>query len=292
MDIRFDPRLPFVWRDPTTLQVGVDRVVAVLDGVTAKHERIISAIASGHGRAGVGPVAQRAGCSPAEVTALVDRLTPALIRPRDPRAPTVHVSGTTVLAGEVRELVASLGVVVEPTDGESALAGPAPSFGIAVADHVHDPVLARVWLGRDVPHLQVVTGDRTIRIGPVVRPGLTACAHCLDLHRADHDSSWGVLAAQLWGRRQIVPTLLAVREAATRIARRAIVSATTPAGSADDSVVDLIDVDTGEVMRSTTRPHPDCGCAVLPRTGSVGDPTAPDPGPGGSTTDAAVAVPA
>lgn len=292
MDIRFDPRLPFVWRDPTTLQVGVDRVVAVLDGVTTKHERIISAIAAGHGRAGVGPVAQRAGCSPAEVSALVERLDAALVRPRDPTPVTVHVSGTTVLAAEVRELVASLGVVVEPTSGESALAGLAPSFGIAVADHVHDPVLARVWLRRDVPHLQVVTGDHTVRIGPVVRPGRTACAHCLDLHRADHDASWGVLAAQLWGRRQVVPTLLAVRESATRIVRRAILSAIVSSARPDDAVVDLIDVDTGEITRSTTRPHPDCGCAVLPRTGSDADPTALAPGPGGSTRDAAAAVPA
>ncbi|MEO6205409.1 MAG: cyclodehydratase, partial [Mycobacteriales bacterium] len=33
--------------------------------------------------------------------------------------------------------------------------------------------------------------------GPLVRPGVSACLRCLDLHRSDRDPDWPALAAQL-----------------------------------------------------------------------------------------------
>lgn len=292
MDIRLDPRLPLVWRDPQTLQIGVDHPVAVLDGVTSRHERIISAIAAGHGRAGEAPLAQRAGCREAEVLDLVARLGPALIPP-GPQAPvTIHVAGASGLADEVRELIRSTGARVERVDGDAAAVAPPPTLGIAVSDHVHDPVLAGIWLRRDIPHLAVVTGDLATRIGPVIVPGVTACPHCLDLHRADVDASWGVIAGQLWGRPRAGVSLLVLREVAVRVARRALARATDASRQRDDDLIETLDSESGEITRSTSRPHPDCGCAALPRSDSVADPIALAPAPGGSTKAEVVAVPA
>jgi len=292
MDIRLDPRLPLVWRDPHTLQIGTDRAVVVLSGVTSRHERIVSAIAAGLTREGPGEVARRLGCRAADVVEMVERLEPALLRSGPRAAVVIHVSGASALADEIRSLVASVGVRAQPVDGDTAATTPRPTLGVAVSDHVHDPVLTGVWLRRDVPHLSVVTGDRSTRIGPVVVPGEVACAHCLDLHRSDHDSAWGVIAGQLWGRPAVAPSLLATREVAALATRRIVARALGDPACPPDAVIETLDADTGTVTRSTSRPHPECGCAILPRSGSDAGQTALVPAPDGSTRGAAVAVPA
>jgi hypothetical protein len=50
---------------------------------------------------------------------------------------------------------------------------------------------------QSVSHLPVVLDDDRVRVGPLVRPGLTPCLGCLDLTRADWDPAWPVLLHQL-----------------------------------------------------------------------------------------------
>jgi bacteriocin biosynthesis cyclodehydratase domain-containing protein len=288
MDIRLDPRLPLVWRDPQTLQIGVDRPRAVLDGVTTKQERIIAAIAAGHGRSGTPPIAQRVGCPDHEVAELVERLRPALVSPGPGEGPIVEVPGSSGLSASIAAMLTAEGVRVDrdlPHDD----AGETPTLAIAVSSHVHDPVVTAGWLQRDVPHLCVVTGDSFARIGPVVVPGVTACCRCLDLHRADVDSAWGAIAGQLWGRPPREHSPLLVGEIAVRASRRALNRLTGSADRLPDAVLEMLDVDTGEVTTSVSRPHPDCGCGAPPRTGSVDAPASIGPGLSGSTRDSAVA---
>jgi bacteriocin biosynthesis cyclodehydratase domain-containing protein len=47
-----------------------------------------------------------------------------------------------------------------------------------------------------IDHLRVVVEEDRIRIGPLVRPGLTPCINCHDLHRADWDNAWPALMTQ------------------------------------------------------------------------------------------------
>jgi len=47
MLLQLDPHLPVVWRDPTTVQLGVDVVAAVLTEVDAADERLLSVLARG-----------------------------------------------------------------------------------------------------------------------------------------------------------------------------------------------------------------------------------------------------
>ncbi len=46
-------------------------------------------------------------------------------------------------------------------------------------------------------HLLVVIDEDRVRLGPLVRPGLTPCVGCHDLHRADWDPAWTALLPQL-----------------------------------------------------------------------------------------------
>lgn len=47
------------------------------------------------------------------------------------------------------------------------------------------------------PHLAVVIDEDRVRIGPLVRPGLSPCVNCHDLHRTAWDRAWPALLHQL-----------------------------------------------------------------------------------------------
>ena len=50
---------------------------------------------------------------------------------------------------------------------------------------------------RHLPYLLAEVREGTGVVGPLVRPGASACLHCLDLIRTDRDPGWPALAAQL-----------------------------------------------------------------------------------------------
>ncbi len=59
----------------------------------------------------------------------------------------------------------------------------------------------RSWLMRGgVPHLAVAADEAIGVVGPLVRPGQTACLRCLDITRASLDPAWPLILAQVTGR--------------------------------------------------------------------------------------------
>jgi ThiF family len=66
-------------------------------------------------------------------------------------------------------------------------------------------------LAAGVPHLLAATYERVVVVGPLVLPGRSPCATCLELHRVDRDAQWPRVAAQLTGP---APTLTGIRAAA------------------------------------------------------------------------------
>ena len=59
------------------------------------------------------------------------------------------------------------------------------------------PAIHEDLLRSGTPHLMAAVRETTGIVGPFVVPGTTACLRCLDLHRADRDPAWPLLAAQL-----------------------------------------------------------------------------------------------
>lgn len=82
-------------------------------------------------------------------------------------------------------------IVVAPRDGLSA--------------YIPDPGTAEPWTSSGTPHLYAGVIEATGFVGPLVLPGGTACAGCLDLHRREGDPQWPRMLAQ-WqsGRRSAV----------------------------------------------------------------------------------------
>ncbi|WP_166427397.1 thiamine biosynthesis protein ThiF [Nonomuraea mesophila] len=62
-----------------------------------------------------------------------------------------------------------------------------------------DGVLVNELTALGIPHLLATAFEGHGLLGPLVLPGRSACLHCLDLTRRDHDPAWPIVTARLGG---------------------------------------------------------------------------------------------
>ncbi|MCU1415358.1 MAG: hypothetical protein JWN80_2698 [Microbacteriaceae bacterium] len=243
MVLKLDPKWPLVWRDPHSLQLGVDRPVAVLEGVTSEQERMVAALVAGVSRSGLDMLGAHT-----DVDSLLVALAGALVGERAARTGvTVHGAGPTV-------------------DRLNELLPVADSPVVIVAHHVVSPELHGYWLRRDMPHLPVVYGDAKVRIGPFIEPGTGPCLYCLELHRTDADPAWPAIASQLLGRRASTETALVTTEVAAIVVR--LIERRASAGPGTARSIEL-DVSTGRTSERDWVRHPDCRCGGIVEDGAI-----------------------
>jgi bacteriocin biosynthesis cyclodehydratase domain-containing protein len=279
--LKLDERFPIVWRSPDSLQLGADAPLVVFEGVSSAQERMIAALAAGVSRPGLSMIGVSAGATEGDVVELLDAVTPALLPQPDvtgTRATGVQATSTQVTlrgsgrtADHLEEILRRSGVTVDRSEETTT-----PQLAIIVASYVIEPSAHRLWLSRDIPHLAIVFGDASARIGPIIEPGSGPCLHCIELARTDADPAWPAIASQLWGRSSSAETALVSSEVAAIAARLAITRLRGPAQAAVAPVPDAtsvqIDTATGRISRRAWLPHQDCACLALPGNDSAGVP--------------------
>ncbi|TPX05339.1 hypothetical protein FJ656_07020, partial [Schumannella luteola] len=112
MVLRLDPAIPLVWRDPQTLQFGVDPVVTVLPEVTPGVERLVSVLAAGVSASGYRMLAGTHKVTERQRDRLLETLRPCLL-PENPDAASARkalVLGDTPTARSLARLLDELGV--------------------------------------------------------------------------------------------------------------------------------------------------------------------------------------
>jgi bacteriocin biosynthesis cyclodehydratase domain-containing protein len=259
MVLRLDPRLPLVWRTPTSLQLGVSNPVVVLDDVTVATERMLAALAGGVPPSGLGMIGRSSGVDQREIDRLLVRLAPALLRePGAVPARVVVVTSDGPTAEAVTRLLAAAGLTVRIARTVAEAERESCDLAVAVGSFVLEPELHGLWLRRDTPHLPVVLGDTAATIGPLVEPGRSACLYCVQRHATDADAAWPAIASQLWGRTAAADTPLVASEAAAIAARRVVGWFALEGAAASGQVV--LDAATGHATTVEIAPHPDCGC--------------------------------
>ncbi|MFJ6514877.1 ThiF family adenylyltransferase [Streptomyces sp. NPDC091406] len=143
----------------------------------------------------------------------------------------------------------------------------APRDGLAVYAPVVDT--AGPWIASGTPHLYAGVIEATGVVGPLVLPGGTGCAGCLELHRADRDPQWPRMLAQ-WrsGRRGAVPACdlgLATAVAGLAAAHAlAFLDGDLPActGARWEAALPLLDWRSEQIG-----PHADCSCGAAAGAG-------------------------
>jgi bacteriocin biosynthesis cyclodehydratase domain-containing protein len=117
-----------------------------------------------------------------------------------------------------------------------------------------------------VPHLALRTGEAIGVVGPLVRPGRSACLHCVDLRKADADPLWPKILAQATFAAGPGPaacdTVLAAMTA-TLAAAQALAFLDRPdrVPVTADGTLELVLPD-WQWRRRTWHPHPACWCGA------------------------------
>ncbi len=121
-------------------------------------------------------------------------------------------------------------------------------------------------------HLVLSMRDTVGVVGPLVLPGRSACAECLDLARASRDPGWPAVLAQLLHRSQpwsasgvetILATLVAAHAALHVLAYLDLGAAAV--ATAEPSAVDAtweVSLPFGVLRRRSWLPHPLCRCGA------------------------------
>ncbi|MEU1037460.1 TOMM precursor leader peptide-binding protein [Streptomyces sp. NPDC005907] len=142
-------------------------------------------------------------------------------RPRHRREPAPHPAEdrTPPSSEPAGRTCAPAGrTAVPPDESGWSLVILAPRDGLAV--HAPDPAAVEPLIVSGTPHLYAGVVEGTGVVGPLVLPGETGCAGCLDQARTDRDQTWPRLVAQ-WrsgGRRQAQACDLALATAVAGLA--------------------------------------------------------------------------
>ena len=270
--LRLDAAHPPLWRTPTSLQFGVEPVAA-LDDPAPWEERMIHELGRGLPERAVEPVARAWGAEPGAADRLLRRLAPAL----ETRAPErargavirVPVGFDPADARAVADAVRDSGIPARLVTGDDDVSVSDDETVVLLAAHIVDPRVAADLLRDDVPHLPIVFSGARAIVGPLVRPGATACLMCVEAQRRDADPAWPALAAQLLGRAG-APVGRAFALEAGLVAARLLNESDEPARSAHSVT---IRADSSRRSWQAHPPHEECRCRSL---GGTATPIAPD----------------
>lgn len=128
-----------------------------------------------------------------------------------------------------------------------------------------EPAALHALAHRGVAHLAVTVRDGTVLVGPLVPPAGSPCLNCVDLHRADRDPVWPMLAAQLSA--APAESRRATSEACATATALAATAYTVGevlgylAGEKPRTLGATVEISgPGELRRRSWSPHPRCGC--------------------------------
>ena len=117
-----------------------------------------------------------------------------------------------------------------------------------------------------VPHLALRTGEAIGVVGPLVRPGSSACLNCVDLHKAEADPLWPKILAQATfarSRPQACDTVLAAMTATLASAQAlAYIDRPQTVPVTADGTLEVVLPD-WQWRRRTWLPHPACDCGAF-----------------------------
>ena len=277
--MRIDPALSLMWRTPTTVQIGFPTPVVIAE-LTPVEEHLLVALRAGCNSTAFYGLGRTLGLSEQACDAFAARMRPSFETRRSSRL-RVGIDGIGRCAEtlvrllsqsfDVRSVTAAdvsherLAADTRVHSQQRARAartsdGWRPEIVVIIANYALTGARAGVWLRREIPHLAVILGDRTSRIGPLVHAGDGPCLSCVEMHAMDADPARAAMLAQLYGKPCGGETALACAEISTVVAR--VLSAEVEGGLAAGEVLDL-DGTTGLWTSGSTSTCSRCSCRAL-----------------------------
>lgn len=269
--LRLDPAHPPLWGSPTALQFGA-AAVAVVDDPAPWQQRLVRELEHGIPRSALEPVAEALGAPPGAATSFVEEISGALERsaPPAPGRVVLQSSGGSPADHDVAAALMLAGLSVEKRQwtGHADTRFIAAEPVVLLAHHLVEPRRAAALIAHDVPHLPIVFTGGLVEIGPLVRPGRTACLACIAAHRCDRDATWPHVAAQLVTLPPPAVSSALAAEAGLVAAR--LLSSSDPSSEATFSLI--LRVDSPRRTTRAHRPHAECRCRSLEESATAADP--------------------
>jgi bacteriocin biosynthesis cyclodehydratase domain-containing protein len=279
-----------VWRDHTTLQVGIDDDVLVLEPVPRMADTLLRSFMHPDGSTAHEPgevlwrdwllarldehgrLAEGTAAAPIRVLGsgrVAGRIASALldlghtIHVRDPsHLPESHQGGAERLVGHLRRSPGRQGRRATVDTGDDVVLT-VVCTGTCEPDRSLTDALTR---DRD-PFIVLRTRPGTAVAGPLVVPPDTSCLRCADLWRAEADPVWPRLAAQLAHRRAPDDPVLDAWVTALGLAQ-IVAFLFGEAGELRSRTLTLAS-DTGRTTLRVWPPHPRCSCRAAGRESSL-----------------------
>ena len=251
MFIRINPSIPVVWRDSETVQLGLDPEYARVGPLNLSGARGVTELVRGTSLARLASIVggEHAARSLIDSCGDVFHRTPRVTLPRLAVvgvAPATDTIARTWVGSTRSTVVAGSSTDITAVDVD---------FVLLVSHFVVSPIDVQPWLGRDITHCAIVFGESSVRVGPVVIPGESACIRCVELAHIDGDPSWSAVAPQMWRRTAAADSVdLAIHAAAESLSM-------FPMGGGYSVRVD------GVTFNRAVSPHalhPNCGCRAIP----------------------------
>jgi hypothetical protein len=241
---RLAPGVHVVHRDDEHLQVGLDPPARV---IVRRDHTAVTTLESLRGRPG--PTAVEP--SPALLRSL--DTAGLLAHPQAPRTGSVAVVDRGLGLHALRRLLEGGGVeaAADPASADLVVVGaPAPVPRALLDDWVRDGTTHLVLAGTGHPG--------SLRLGPLVEPGSTACLRCVDAAESTHDPRRTLVVEQLAVRpaAPLDPALVAVGAAWAAREVAAYVAGRRPATWSA-----TLDLDPPVPRHRVWERHPHCGCA-------------------------------
>lgn len=249
MFLHIDPTIPLVWRNHNSAQAGIDPVRVRFDDVDDTMARALAELVRGTS------TQRLSGLLGAERSAqLRETIGPLLVPRHAPLLPRVAVIGDTSATTDIATLCSPAWAECIVARHSTDVNPDSVDVIVLVGDFVISPMDVQPWLGSDINHITIVFTESAATVGPLVRPGESACVSCVELERIDVDPAWSAIAPQVWTRRAHPSRALVAHSASELLA-------VMTAGSGYSTRID------GDTLSRVIRPHaihPRCGCHSLP----------------------------
>ena len=252
---------PFLWRTPSTVQVGVDEPPLVVENIPDRAAPLLHALQSGVSRDGFQLLAQQLRVPLTWAQRLVESFSPAFRKDPSEPQPRFIVTGPGVARRIVADTLRSWGFVA------TLASHPRPSqlkaIHLWVADYVIDPQwLPRYGTGRS-RHLPLVFSDRSITAGPLITPGRTPCLSCRELLLREKNPDWLALGSQLWGTSAPTATEHLARMSAVLVAMSVGHIQIPPLTNQQTPLIASFSPNSGTLSVELATFHPECRCPGL-----------------------------
>lgn len=192
MVIKIDTEIPYFWLQDARFRLGFDKQITKMLQLQGKEAQLLAEFFHGVSEDGAKMFAKEYDVSEERLETILRTIEPALIRtPSNKRYEnpgiSINYSGIEEIGHKIQQYYG--GTYFQ--NPRSAAVRTIENVTILAGRYVNLPHQSQHLLSDDTILLPVVFGDQSVRVGPIILPGISPCVFChyLTIQRRDPDTA-------------------------------------------------------------------------------------------------------